>query len=258
MTHFLESGTAARAGVLSAFLAAEGFEAADYVFEGLNGNQLGYFKLLSDSQPPPSDVLFASWGSPYRVLEVGVKQYPVCSLHQPIIQGLLSRRQSEELPIAEIDHIDVVGNGTLAELCDIPNPTTHSAAGMSLQHVIATVLIDGDVAIDSLSHEHLVDPTIASLRSRVRLRVDDKYPLGLFASPTLVTVALNSGRTVRMSADSHHGLPPDFLSHEEVVAKFRRSVNDLLSERRMDDIIEAVSELENLGDVGHLIQMLVP
>ena len=256
MTHFLESGTAARAGLFSAYLAESGFDAADYVFEGLNGHELGFLEMLSSPRTRDAHTIFESWGLHYRILDVAMKLYPVCGLLQPVVQGVVALRQQASFAAAEIAQVEVVGNSSLAEVCDIPNPSTHAAASMSLHHVVASAFIDGDVTMRSLSQERIADPHVSQLRSRVQMRIDKDYAPGFLTSPIEVRLKLKSGKVSSVEMRTIHGFPPHYLAREEVVAKFERTTQGMISPERMAQIEGCVDGLEEIDDLAELSKLL--
>ena len=256
MTHFLESGTAARAGLFSAYLAEGGFDAADYVFEGLNGSELGFLEMLSGPRSPDPNAIFQSWGSPYRILDVSMKLYPVCGLLQPVVQGVMTLRKQGSFVAADIAQVEVVGNGSLAEVCDIPNPSTDAAATMSLHHVVASAFIDPEVTINSLRRERVADPHVSELRRRVQLRIDEGAARGFLTSPIEVRLKLKSGELSTVKVSTIHGLPPQYLTREEILTKFQRTTEAMISTERMNEIVACVDRLDEMDDLDEVTRLL--
>jgi 2-methylcitrate dehydratase PrpD len=57
--------------------------------------------------------------------------------------------------------------------------------------------------------------------------------------------------------DYAKGEPENMLTDAEFEIKFRRLVGSLLPDRRIDQILEMTSQLENVKDVGELVRLTV-
>jgi 2-methylcitrate dehydratase PrpD len=73
---------------------------------------------------------------------------------------------------------------------------------------------------------------------------------------TRVQVSLNDGRTFQESVTAHHGDSKNPASHQELQAKFRFLAQDVVGPATADEIIETVSRLDSLDNVGQLTRLL--
>ena len=258
MTHFLESGTAGRAGILAAYLAESGFDGVDFFLEGLHGEKLGFLAMVGGPSTSDPKSILGSWGSPFRILDVGIKKYPGCFLLQPAMHGLKRMRLQQHFRAEDVDSVVIVSNSTLAEVCDIRDPRTHSEAAMSLHHVVASAITHDDVTLRAYSDEFINNSMIRRLREQVQLVVRDDYPAGFMTSPMEVTIRLKSGPAMTSEIQHVHGLPPggDHMDGAEVVAKFQAASAGVISPRRMDEIVSAVDQIESMENVRLLTSLL--
>jgi 2-methylcitrate dehydratase len=255
MTHFLESGHAARSGMLSAHLAREGVDAALDVFEGMGDHRFSFLGMLGSSDAAGGD-LVDGWGAPYRVLDVGIKRYPACFLLQPVVKPLMEMRQVQGFSATDVADVRVHGNGSLVK-CDIADPTSCAEALQSVQHVAAASLLYDELTVDKFSDSALGDVALAQLRSRVHFVERTDWPDGVFAAPVEVVVTLSSGEVLDSTIVGVDGLPPNpHLTTDEVVAKFDDAVGDLLGPGEKSRIVDCVSALEELADTATLASLL--
>jgi 2-methylcitrate dehydratase PrpD len=122
--------------------------------------------------------------------------------------------------------------------------------------VVASAFIDGDVTMRSLSQERIADPHVSQLRSRVQMRIDKDYAPGFLTSPIEVRLKLKSGKVSSVEMRTIHGFPPHYLAREEVVAKFERTTQGMISPERMAQIEGCVDGLEEIDDLAELSKLL--
>jgi 2-methylcitrate dehydratase len=254
MTHYLESGTAARAGVLSALLAEAGFDAAIDVFDDPT---LGLMQLLTGQGTPPAEDVLHGWGSPYRLNEVSIKVYPMCMLLQPVVEAVDILRSKREFEIEDVARLDLIGSATLAEVCDNPSPRTHSEAAMSAQHVAAAALVDPGITLDTFGSACVTDANMVALRSRISVVVDPQWTPGFMTAPLGAVLHLESGEAVDALVVGARGMPPRTLGHDDVVRKFRVAGGRHLSSSRLRRIEQKVDDFEGIADAGSIMRLLV-
>jgi len=94
--------------------------------------------------------------------------------------------------------------------------------------------------------------------SRIKVTMDPElekvYPK---ARPADLEIRTKSGQVYRKRVDYPKGDPNNPMSDEEVQAKFRRLAKPLMREKQIQSIIDTVNSLENLDDIGYLMQLLV-
>jgi len=257
MTHFLESGNAARAGILSAALAAEGFDAEPRSFEGRDVWRAGFLSLAGVPEGQESGFLSTFLREPYRVLEVSIKERPMCMFLQPLVPVMDLIRESEPFDVSDVDTATVYASTAFIGGCDVPRPVSHSQAAFSIQHVVALTLLQGrDITLASFAKSAIDDPAISALRDKVRIERKDDWTNAYMQSPTGISVRLKSGRVITAEVNDVHGMPPRYMSRDEVVQKFYRAAGDVLSPERLADIVSTVDGLEKLDDASVLAHLI--
>jgi 2-methylcitrate dehydratase len=256
MTHFLESGHAARSGMLAAYLAREGVDAALDVFEGMGDHRFSFLGMLGCSDAEGQNIT-DGWGDPYRVLDIGIKRYPACFLLQPAAKSLMELRRAHGFSPTDVAEVSVHGNDSLVK-CDIAAPSSYAEALQSAQHVAAASLFYDDLTVDKFGDSALTDAALTDLRSRVRFVERSDWPDGVLAAPVKVEVTLASGEVLDSTIVGVDGLPPNpHLTTDEVAAKFDEAVGDVFDPGQKATIVDCVSALDELPDTATLASLLV-
>ena len=137
MAHIVEMGFAARNGLTAALLAADGYTGQPDVLEAPRG----LFNIITAGKVENIDAIVADWGRPYRVLEVGIKQYPCCYHLQRIIEATLGLRESGRLCADEVEAVEVEVNAFFPTVVQYAEPRHEIEAQFSLPHAVAAALV---------------------------------------------------------------------------------------------------------------------
>jgi 2-methylcitrate dehydratase len=254
MTHYLESGHAARSGLLAACLAREGVDAALDVFEGMANRRFSFLTMLGCPENEDLNIT-QEWGTPFRVHDVGIKRYPACFLLQPAVRSLIDMKRDHGVSLSDVVDVSVHGNDSLVK-CDIAEPTSYAEALQSLQHVAAASLCYDDLTVDKFTEAAIADRALTELRSLVRFVERTDWPDGVLAAPVQVSVTLSSGEVLESTTVGVDGLPPNpHLTTDDVIAKFGDAVGDVLDRGEKTRIIECVAELDELTDCSSLASL---
>jgi 2-methylcitrate dehydratase len=252
MSHFLESGTAARAGILSASLAAVGFTAEPCVFEGRDERRPGLLRTINN-EPADLNELLASWTEPYRVMDVSIKAFPMCMLIQPVVEAGRDLKRNHKFEIEDIDSIVIRSNPSLIEACSVQHPNSQAQALFSAQHVLALALIDDTtITLDGFSAEAVNSPQITALRDRMVFDPQAEWPIQLMAAPLGIRITTRSGEVIENLIHGVHGMPPQYLHRDEVVAKYRTAVGRVLPETIREEILEQLENVDKVDDLSRL------
>lgn len=249
MAHILEMGIAARNGLTAALLAADGFTGKPDVLEAPRG----LFNLITAGNVEDPERIVAEWGQPYRVMEVGIKQYPCCYHLQRIIEATLELREEAGLRAGDIERIEVEVNRFFPTVVQHPEPRNEVEAQFSLPHVIAAAIVEGDVLPDSLSLEKIQGQCYRDLRAKVKTIIRSDWNEGTNGWTPNVHVRLRNGKLITRSPQHARGQPPAFLSFEEVTNKYRRCLAGWMDSGRIDRSIALFARMETLEDVSHII-----
>lgn len=164
----------------------------------------------------------------------------------------------DRVPLGVIDRIVVTTYADAVAYCDNPAPKTPLEATFSLQHCVASVLLDGPPDLAAFETPALARAEIGAIRRRVSLATGDPY---VSASPrhygAEVTVRLIDGRTVRAAVADALGDPENPMSARAVEAKARMLMRAAgLEAARVDAIVDRVRALAAGGALSDLTALL--
>lgn len=137
-------------------------------------------------------------------------------------------------------------------------PTTRETADHSLPYLIAVVLLDGDVGLDSFEPERIADPRLPALMRRISVQPDPEMErrfrdAGQMASR--IVVRLTDGRVLDEAAYTSRGKPDRPMSDDDFTAKFLSMAPKVLPSveaGRMLALLWTVGDLSSLDELTTL------
>jgi 2-methylcitrate dehydratase PrpD len=213
----LHTAHAVGAGLMSAWLAKDGFTGAAQILEGRQGMAAG---MSSDADP---DKLTAGLGSRWATGETSFKFHASCRHTHPAADALLQVMQTHQLQPDDIERVVThVHQGAIDVLGPVVNPATVHMSKFSMGTVLALVARSGHAGLVEFD-QHFKDPATIALRDRVEMQldaeVDAAYPQRWIGK---VTVTTKDGRVLRGRVDEPKGDPGNTLNREEITAKVLR------------------------------------
>ena len=197
----LHAGKAAMDGLLSGFLARDGFTSATEPIEG----HRGFLHLFSPDPSPERAV--EGLGDVWYLPRDGFKPYACGSLTHPPAQALLELRSEHGLTAADVASIDAYVHDYVKTTTGLPEPRTGLEGKFSIYHVLAVALADGAAFLDQFTDERVADPELARLRKQVHVYTDPTQN----KDSARVVLTLRDGRTARAPRrpQSGHARQPD-------------------------------------------------
>jgi len=246
---------AVEAGVRAALLANKGYTGPVEVFEGKEG----LFEVL-DKVKWDRDVLTKGLGEKFLINQCGYKAFPTEALtHQPITAAL-EVMQENSIDPKEVKEVLVRTTTRGADILSDPSkykPTTKETADHSLPYCIAVAVAKGNVLPSDFEEDSLRDPFVWSLLDKIKVianpEIDALFPK---VKRAIVTIKTSKGE-FKKQEDFAKGQPERPLSEEELVSKFKANSEKKMSPSRMEDIIKATQELENIDEIGEYMKLLV-
>jgi 2-methylcitrate dehydratase PrpD len=248
MAKHLNSGKAAHDGVLSALLAARGFTAPDDILEGEDGlckTLTGHFE--------PGEVL-KGLGQEYEILNNAFKSFPSCYQTHAVIDGCLEISGKLSSPVSEVKEIVCEVNPTALKTAAIADPHNPNEAKFSLAYCAARGVM-GNVSMQHFVKKEIEKEDVRALMKRVSLRVNPSFT-GM--ANARVQVKTKDGATLTSEVDGLRGGPSKPMNEDEMDQKFMSLVSPALkSEKKAQNALEILRELETLKDVTRFMKSLV-
>ncbi len=245
----LHTAHASAAGLMSAYLAKDGFTGAAQILEGPQGMAAG---MSSDADPAK---LTDGLGTRWATAETSFKYHACCRHTHPAADALLQVMQLHGLkPEDLVRVITHVHQGAIDVLGPVLRPATVHQSKFSMGTVLALVARFGHAGLAEFD-QHFLDDSTQSLRDRVSMEldaeVDAAYPQRWIGK---VTVHTTDGRVLHGRVDEPKGDPGNTLSREEITAKALRlaAFSGGATATEMQVAIDALWQIASVPVVGAL------
>lgn len=254
LTKPFHAGAAASHGVVAALLAKNGFTSMSTSLEG----KTGYFHNFTGGA---KDVHSLSFGAPFDIDEPGffVKPYPSCAATHTAIEATLNLVRRHDLTPERIRKIQV-GSGPVGPIMLMyREPETGPEGRFSMPFVVAMAIRDGKVGLASFTDDNAHDPLIRQLIAKTEFGVDSRLAdRPIDEAPASVAITTTDGKVWAESIEYPLGSPTKPMTGEALALKFRDCLERRLTSESIDRALAILSALEELPDVGQLIQTLIP
>jgi 2-methylcitrate dehydratase len=241
---------AARNGIFAADLARRGMTGPHEIYEGPKGifNQLtGPFSLTLGRDD-------------FMIDRTYIKFWPAEYHGQSAIDAMLQLRPEiggRPVKSIRIDSFEAAVS-IIGSEPEKWRPTSRETADHSLPYCVAVALLDGDVTLNSFDEPRLADPRILDLLDKTTIAEDpalnEGYPEGI---PNRLTVTLEDGTVLDKRVDFPRGHARNPMTDDEVVAKFRRLAEGVVSDATADELIDRCMSLEQQPDLAPLFEFEV-
>ena len=244
----LHTAKAAADGLMSAWLARDGFTGARNILDGAQGMAAG---MSTDADPVKlADRLGQRWAT----AETSFKFFASCRHTHPAADALKVVMEREGLKWDDIRAVTAhVHQGAIDVLGPVVNPQTVHQAKFSMGTVLGLVAVHGHAGLREFDQHALHDARVADFRRRVEMaldaEIDAAYPQQWIGR---VEVTTNDGRVLHGRVDVPKGDPGNSLSKEELenkaleLARFSNSATD----DEMQALFRRAWNLENEAHVN--------
>lgn len=244
------TAAAARNGVFAAELALAGMTAPPAPFDGYHG--------LGELVTGPLDLRVPT--EPGTALARTSLKFHPSEYHSQAPLDLLARIRPG-LDVDAIESIRIASYWVVVDEIAEPAkwaPASRETADHSLPYLVATMLVHGDVWVDSYGPDRLADGRVRALMAKIRIEERAEftaaYP-GELLTEFEFTFRDAPRRIERVAAPRGH--PGNPMSWNDVERKFDRLARSGPGEQRGAAIRDAIDALER-GTVGELVDTLAP
>ena len=258
MTKPFHAGQSARAGLVAAKLAEEGFTAAEDTLE------TGFTAAMAAEGIGPEAHEFADWesavapwGQPWDI-EAGVcvKIHPCCAMTHPGIDAMLDLVTSEDVRVADVAELGARASTMTLKVLRYKEATTGLEGKFSMPFCIASALVDRKVGIRQFEEDSVARPEIAALQKRVAFELDEKMARDDPETEAAeVWVKLKDGRELTRYFPRARGHVENPLTEFELREKFLECAAGL-TEEKARAAWDAWYRLDAAEDVASLTAML--
>lgn len=240
----LLAGRAAEAGVVCAWLAAQGASGPVEAFESPKGFAALFNAGAFDAGA--LDQLGLRWS--FDAPGVDVKRIPVCLSSHAAVDAVLALVREHGLAPADIERI----------VCDVPpmvvgnlvydRPQSVQQSQFSMPFAVAMSLLHGTLGLHHLQAHWLVDDAVCAMMARVEMRTGamwDAVARTTAPEGAQVELHLNDGRCLRSFRAQARGCVADPLTQQELQAKFVACALRVMSDGHACALFERLHELDS-------------
>ena len=238
-------GNAASNGLLSALLAAQGFEGPKMPIEGPRGF------LRVTGERPDFESLTEGLGKRWELSNNTYKPYPCGVVLNPVIEACLALYAEAPVALDAIERIELRGHPLLRERTDRPAPHSGREAQVSAQHAVAVCLSSGKAGLDQFSDSAVAETARRGLAGRLSFVDDATFSV----ESSTVTLHLRGGEVRSRHVAAARGSLAAPLDDEDL----ERKLTDLAawggSGCAPRPLIDALWSLGYCGDAGTLMRL---
>jgi len=249
MTKPFHAGHAAENGIKAALLAKNGFTAAKDILEG----RLGFAKVMTDNY---DFSILDKLGNPWEIVDPApyIKLHPSCGGTHAAMTAMLSLINEYDIKAEEVERVDAGTNPGGFEQLIYAEPKNQLQAKFSIQFCLAILLLEREAGLAQFTDDKVTDPKTVELMKRITLYIDPEVtkttPLEWSDKTAVVKIKMKDGREFQRTSDIRH------LSWDEIKSKYKECARFILPEDKIEESIEAITNLENLINMSSLIEVI--
>lgn len=244
---------ASRNAVFAALLAKEEMSGPSPIFEGRSG----FFKAVSGSFQLEE---LGGKGQPFRIMNTEMKHYPCGAFAQTAIDAAIKLR-SKISSVNEISQINIgtcsFGKKAMGSDAEKWHPKTRESADHSLPYAIAVALMYGPPEAKHFADEYLNNPDLLDLMQKTKVEETEECN-NLFpdASASRVGIITQSGEELSELVQYPRGQHQSALIDGKIEQKFYSLSRDLLAPAQRKELLSLLWNLEQVGDVTNIMELL--
>ena len=240
----LHTAKASMNGLQAAYLAQQGFTAAQQILEGKQGMSAGMLGQGDESQL--TDRLGSRWATP----ETSFKFHASCRHTHPAADALLALRTQHDIDHKKIQDIKAyVYQAAVDVLGAVTDPVTIHQSKFSMGFVLALIARFGSAGVNDFTDDALVDQENRRLHDCVEMifdeEIDSVYPDQWSARVvvTMIDGAVHEHLMKVPKGDPGNTLSRDELTHKAVTLA---EYSGVLNEREMRDVVNLIWSLSEI------------
>jgi len=243
---FVFAGMPARNGVTAALTVQSGWTGVDDIFSGEDN----FFQAYGPMAQPQR--LVDRLGERYEIVETDIKKWTVGSPIQGALDALVGIRTRRPFDASDVRTVSVHLAPEIARTVDNRN-----IPDICLQYMVAVMLLDKTASFRA-AHDmaRMKDPRVLEQRAKVTLVHDEDLQKLMPVRVAVVEVTFNDGTALSERVTAVRGTPRNPMSRDEVIAKARDLMDDVVGRERSQRLIETVYAIESVKDIRSLRPLL--
>ncbi|MEO6015762.1 MAG: MmgE/PrpD family protein, partial [Polaromonas sp.] len=247
MTKPFHPGGAARAGLMSALLASQGFTASPKALEAPRG------MMQTVSTRNDWNEITSELGQRFEISFNSYKPFACGIVIHPSIDACAQLRKQGVTP-DQVERIELKVHSLVLELTGKKEPQDGLQAKFSVYHGCAAGLTFGYAAEEEFSDDIVTRDDMVTLRRKVVATVDDSID----EASADVTAVLHDGRRVHVFVEHAIGSLQNPMSDAQLEAKFQGMSDAVLGAGRTSELIKACWAIGGAASVKELVALAAP
>ena len=247
MTKPFHPGGAARAGLMSALLASQGYTASPRALEAPRG------MMQTVSTKNDWNEITDQLGQRFEISFNSYKPFACGIVIHPSIDACVQLGRQGVTP-EQIDTLELKVHSLVLELTGKKEPADGLQAKFSVYHGCAAGLTFGRAAEDEFSDEVVNRPDMVALRRKVVATVDD----AIDEAAAEVTAVLKDGRRVHVFVEHAIGSLQNPMTDHNLEAKFHGLADPVLGQAQTAELISACWAVGEAPNVAALVKLALP
>lgn len=247
MTKPFHPGGAARAGLMSALLASQGFTASAKALEAPRG------MIQTVSTKYDWNEIIDELGERFEISFNSYKPFACGIVIHPSIDACAQLR-AQGVKAQDVERIELKVHSLVLELTGKKEPADGLSAKFSVYHGCACGLIFGKAGEDQYADEIVNRPDMVALRRKVVATVDDSID----EASADVTAVLKDGRRVHVFVEHAIGSLENPMTDAMLETKFHDLADPVIGKEKAGELIAACWKLDTLADVRQLAALARP
>jgi 2-methylcitrate dehydratase len=257
---------ATRSGVQGALLAKLGYSGPEHLLDGkesmthcfekvMVGGKQAHFNMnmLTDSLP-------ASRNDHYKVIDCGMKSFPIEALSHAPLTAMMKIVKEHELDADDVKEIKVEVIARAADILGDPakyRPTSKETADHSLPYSLAVGLVDGMVTPLQFKDERIRDPKLPGVMDKIKVVPNQEFE-SLFPKyqPSQVTITLQNGKSYTQRVDVPKGDPRDPMTEEEIAVKFNALGEEVVGKKACKQLRAMIMSIEKQKKLDKFFELM--
>jgi 2-methylcitrate dehydratase PrpD len=247
MTKPFHPGAAARAGLMSALLASQGFTASHKALEAPRG----FMQTVSTKND--WNEITSELGQRFEISFNSYKPFACGIVIHPSIDACAQLRGQGVTP-EQVERIELKVHSLVLELTGKKEPADGLQAKFSVYHGCAAGLTFGRAAEEEFSDDIVNRADMVALRRKVVATVDDS----ISEASADVTAVLKDGRRVHVFVEHAIGSLQNPMTDGNLEAKFHGLSDAVLGAAQTSELINACWKIGTAASVGALVALASP
>ncbi len=247
MSKALHAGKSSYAGVLSAYLAKNGFTGASAILEG----EKGFCHAMTSN--PHLELLTENLDSKaLKIDQNSFKPYPCCKHSHAAIYAAEVLKNKYKISSSDITEVEIHVNDITDYLINNCFPQNPYGCKFSIQYCVSVMLHFGAVAIEHFAEDMINRQDIRSLMNRVKViksvEMEGLYQKDATKLASKVVIKCANGESYMMTVEYPKGDPDNPFSWDDARKKFILLAESVYGQEKAEKLFNLIKNLDECTD----------